>query len=146
MKIRRVEPADRNEWLRMREAVWDDYDGSQFPAESAAILADGKRQVVFVIEREDGRLGGFAEIAIRPQAVGCETSGVGYLEGWYVDADLRQRGLGRQLLEAGEAWARSRGCREMASDADVNNAVSLAAHGACGFRETTRQVKFKKEL
>lgn len=146
MKIRRVEPSDRAEWLRVRAALWADYDESQFPAETAEILADADGHAVFVIERDDGRLGGFAEIAIRGQAVGCETTGVGYLEGWYVDADLRQGGLGRKLLEAGEAWARSKGCREMASDADIHNAASLAAHAACGFREATRQVNFKKEL
>lgn len=52
---------------------------------------------------------------------------VGYVEAWYVDPDVRRTGYGRALLAAAEAWALRRGCREMASDAQLGNAVSHAA-------------------
>jgi aminoglycoside 6'-N-acetyltransferase I len=70
----------------------------------------------------------------------------GVIEGWYVDADVRRRGVGRALVEAAEAWARSRGCRQMASDAELWNEVSHRAHGALGYEETARLVLFKKDL
>lgn len=50
------------------------------------------------------------------------------------------------MVEAAEAWARSMGCRQMASDAELWNAVSHLAHGAIGYHETARLVLFKKDL
>ena len=86
------------------------------------------------------------EASIRPWAIGCEARPVGYIEGWYVDGDVRRRGVGRALVEAAEAWARSKGCRQMASDAELWNDVSHQAHGALGYREVARLVLFKKDL
>jgi aminoglycoside 6'-N-acetyltransferase I len=71
---------------------------------------------------------------------------VGYIEGWYVDEYVRRCGVGRALVEAAEAWARSRGCRQMASDAELGNDVSHQAHRAVGYQETARLVLFEKDL
>jgi hypothetical protein len=37
-----------------------------------------------------------------------------------------------------ENWARSQGCGELASDAELNNLVSQVVHMALGFTETER--------
>ena len=71
---------------------------------------------------------------------------VGYIEGWYVNPDLRQAGWGRALVQAAEAWARSRGYAEIASDCLLENEVSLRAHTALGFEETERLIHFRKPL
>jgi hypothetical protein len=71
---------------------------------------------------------------------------VGYVEGWYVDPDVRRQGIGRRLVEAAERWAAAQGCREMASDAHLGNTVSHAAHEALGFEESERLVHFRKRL
>jgi aminoglycoside 6'-N-acetyltransferase I len=103
--------------------------------------------VVFVAEREGGRgLAGFAEVATRPYADGCETSPVAYLEGWYVDPDARRHGVGRALVRAAEGWARERGLREFASDALLENVISQRAHEALGFVEVERAVRYRKPL
>jgi aminoglycoside 6'-N-acetyltransferase I len=52
-----------------------------------------------------------------------------------VDPDCRREGLGRRLVEAAEAWARSAGCREMASDTDPGYPLSPTAHAALGYQE-----------
>jgi aminoglycoside 6'-N-acetyltransferase I len=143
--IRDARPEDRPEWLRMRRSLWEDCPDEQQAREMEEILGSDSWKV-FVAERPGGGLCGFVEASIRPRADGCEARPVGYVEGWYVDPDVRRDGVGRALVEAAEAWARSAGCRHMASDAELWNTVSHQAHGALGYQETARLVFFKKDL
>lgn len=141
MNVRRYEAADRREYQRMREALWPDCSDAEndswFAREDAA---------TFVAVRPDASLCGFVEVGARSIADGCLTSPVGYIEGWYVDSDVRTRGIGRALLAAAEDWARARGYSEMASDANLDNDVSHTAHGRCGYEEVGRVVQFRKAL
>jgi aminoglycoside 6'-N-acetyltransferase I len=50
------------------------------------------------------------------------------------------------LVFAAEDWAKRRGCTEMASDAELGNEMSLAAHTQLGYQETSRLVHLRKEL
>ena len=132
--IRPVTPADEASWLEMRGALWP---GSQDDhARQIARFFDGKSReplAVLLAHDHNGRAVGFAELSIRPYAEGCTTDRVGFLEGWYVVPEARGRGIGRALVSASEDWARSQGCSEFASDAEVDNEVSIAAHLALGF-------------
>src|SRR5262249_3365824 len=101
---------------------------------------------VLVAERAEGGLCGFAEAGTRPYADGCQTSPVAYLEGWYVDPDMRRQGIGSALVRAAEDWARGRGYRELASDALLDNLTSQQAHLALEFAEVERAVKYRKAL
>jgi aminoglycoside 6'-N-acetyltransferase I len=145
MTVRGYRDSDWGEWLRMSVAL--------FPQYAAENLAAGMRDHrmrsdadVFIAEREDGSIAGFVEVGAREYADGCETAPVGYIEAWYVDTDVRQQGYGRALLEAAESWARSRGYSEMASDAQIDNDVSLAAHRNSGYEVVDRVVQFRKDL
>ena len=150
MMIRLVTSQDRSEWLRMREALWpsDAADrGDEHEREIAAFFANENPMLAtFVAVRPDGSLGGFLEAGTRPYADGCDSSPVGYIEGWYVDPDLRRTGVGGDLVRAAEAWAKSLGLTEMASDAEVDNEISLDAHAALGYEEVGRVVQFRKGL
>src|SRR5687768_2695784 len=150
MTIRPLRPADRDEWRRLRRALWPTYTPEQIDAEAREFERDitqcGKPAAVFVADRGDGRLGGFVEATLRPFADGCQTSPVGYVEGWYVDDDLRQRGVGRALISAAEDWARSRGGAEMGSDCLGWNHVSFTAHQRIGYRTSDDQIGFHKSL
>jgi aminoglycoside 6'-N-acetyltransferase I len=143
--IRPATQEDRPEWVRMRKALWADCPDDEQLRESAEILAADSEQA-FVADRPDGGLCGFLEASIRSRAEGCDPPPVGYVEGWYVDPDVRRLGIGRALVEAAEAWARARGCRQMASDAELWNTDSHRAHAAIGYEETSRVVCFKKDL
>lgn len=101
---------------------------------------------VFIAERADGSVCGFVEVGTRAYADGCDTSPVGYVEAWWVDADMRRCGLGRALLAAAENWARDMGYTEMASDALLDNTVSHEAHKHSGYEEVERLVVFRKSL
>jgi aminoglycoside 6'-N-acetyltransferase I len=146
MEIREYRPTDLPEWLRMRRALFPEIAREDEAADAAAWLA-WPNAVVLVAERlGGGGLAGFAELATRPYAEGCETSPVAYLEGWYVDPDMRRRGVGAALVRAGENWARDHGYRELASDALLDNTISQQAHEALGFTEVERSVHFRKDL
>ena len=149
MTIRPVTRSDRDEWARMREALYPDPPIAEIDEWLDATAAGGTHPVgvaVFVADRGNGSLAGFVEIGSRNYAEGCDTSPVAYLEGWYVDPDARRGGLGRRLQRTAEDWARANGFTEMASDAELHNDVSLGAHLSLGFEEVERQVCFRKSL
>jgi len=141
-----LKSCEQDEWARLRAALWPDCPAEQHRQEMAEILQNPEREVVFVSAGPDGRLQGFLEVSLRSSAAGCQSSPVGYLEGWYVEADARKKGIGRALVAAAEEWARSKGCREMASDAESENQVSHNAHGRLGYEEVERLVHFRKAL
>ncbi len=143
--IRRATPADQAEWLRMRLLLWPPGDLPEW-LEDMNKMTHNPSTPVFVAVRPNGRLGGFLEAGTRPYAEGCDTSPVGYIEGWYVDADLRGQGVGKALVRAAEDWARSIGCREMASDTWLDNETSIRAHTALGYAEVERLAHFAKQL
>jgi aminoglycoside 6'-N-acetyltransferase I len=51
-----------------------------------------------------------------------------------------------RLVSAAEDWARSRGCTEMASDTELTNRVSEAAHLRLGYRVAAKVTAFRKRL
>jgi aminoglycoside 6'-N-acetyltransferase I len=129
----------------MRAALWPDEDPSELYADLDDLLAD-PTQVAFVAERGDGRLCGFAEASVRRFANSNDESPCAFLEGWWVDADVRRSGIGRSLLAAVEDWARSQGFTELGSDALLDNTLGHQAHRALGFEERERVVYFRKWL
>jgi aminoglycoside 6'-N-acetyltransferase I len=145
MEIRPVNEHDRAEWVRMRDLLWPGSLGDH-EAETRLFFAEPDETLAtFVLDRLDGRLGGFIEVGQRNYAEGCASSPVAYIEGWYVDADLRQ-GLGAALVRAAERWARDRRLTEIASDAETDNEVSISAHRALRYAEEARVVCFRKDL
>jgi aminoglycoside 6'-N-acetyltransferase I len=135
----------------MRHLLWPDEIEI---AESADEIYAGRSMVKQVVVHARGEgggaggtaLGGFIEIGERAYAEGCDTSPVAFIEGWWVDADLRRSGVGGRLVAAAEAWARTQGYKEMGSDLLIDNHVSLKANLALGYREVERLVALAKKL
>ena len=153
IEVRHVELRDRAEWSRLRLALWPD-EGEEahrsaverFFAAPRTRDAMPEAVLIAVAPEASPAVIGFAEVSRRAYAEGCETSPVGFLEGWYVIPERRGQGVGRALLAAAEAWARTLGCREFASDAVADNAVGAAAHRALGFEEVVVLRCFRKSL
>jgi len=146
MTIRPLVPADLDTWKRMRVQLWPDLTPADNDADGAQVLSQARRFSVFVAESDDGDLIGFVEVGLRDVADGCDSSPVGYIEGWFVEPASRGKGIGRALVASAEEWARSRGCTEMASDALLDNIDSQRAHARLGYAEVDRMVSFRKSL
>jgi aminoglycoside 6'-N-acetyltransferase I len=153
--IRPAQAADRGRWLELRTRLWPDHSRRDLERQVDEHLRGGAKRrsqwptlpfTVFLATSPRGRVIGFLEVDLRPYADGCESSPVGYLEGWYVVPSYRRRGIGRALVRAAETWARRLGCHEMASDALLNNGLSHRAHRAVGYVEVERQVLFHRTL
>lgn len=130
----------------MRRALWPHDTEEAHQIEMAAWLARSDA-VVLVADRVDGQgLAGFAEVGTRLYADGCDTSPVAYLEGWYVDRDVRRQGIGAALVRAAEAWTQERGYCELASDALLDAIDSQRAHESLGFIEVERAVRYRKSV
>lgn len=145
MTIRQAKPHDLAAFVRLALLLWPDNDRDALTAEFAPLL-DSPDAAVFLCE--DGeRAVGFAQCQLRRDYVeGCETSPVGYLEGVFVEESHRRRGIARALVAACQGWAREQGCREFASDCELDNDDSLRFHLSVGFQEANRIICFTKTL
>jgi aminoglycoside 6'-N-acetyltransferase I len=145
--MERCSSLDQPGWLDLRLALWTDATADEHRGYMAISLAQPERFLQLMMYDEKRQPVGFIEGSIRGDYVnGTESSPVGFVEGVFVVPGWRRRGIARQLYAAIGDWARARGCRELASDALLENAASQRAHRALGFRETERVVYFTKEL
>ena len=145
--IERCSSIDQPGWLDLRLALWSDATADDHRAYMAMALSQPERFLQLIVYDQDRRPLGFIEGSIRSDYVnGTESSPVGFVEGVYVIPERRRHGLARLLFDAIAGWARARGCRELASDALLENEASQRAHRALGFRETERVVYFAKRL
>jgi aminoglycoside 6'-N-acetyltransferase I len=151
IRIRLAEPKDWKALAELRTLLWPESSCDEHLAElETGVSAWG--QPAFPMEwliAEDGAgsLIAFLEVGLRSHADGCDTrQPVGYVEGWFVREEHRGKGIGRALIQAAEDWARAHGCREMASDALIDNTASESAHIALGYEVVDRCVRFRKNL
>jgi aminoglycoside 6'-N-acetyltransferase I len=145
MTVREIAQRDRAEWVRMRDALWPGFLADH-EAETRTFFEQRRSPAAVWIAEADGQVVGFLELEYRSYAEGCTSSPVPYIEGWYVDPSRRGQGIGRALVRAAEAHAFAAGHREIASDAQIDNTASIAAHGALGYEEVDRIVCFRRAL
>jgi len=151
--VRPAQASDVEQLARLCEALWPKSSAEQHARELRLLLGGEAASVlttpltIFVAEGSDGALVGFVEVDLRSHADGCNPSRpVGYIEGWYVAAEHRYRGIGTKLIAEAEDWARGHGCLEIASDALIDNDLSQRAHQALGYEVVDRCVHYRKKL
>jgi aminoglycoside 6'-N-acetyltransferase I len=136
-----------DDWVRLRQALWPDETIEEHRRYAASLIDRPKDAIVYLAREQDGNIIAFAEATLRRDYVnGCSTSPVGFLEGLYVEAPYRGRGLARLLNKALEEWAAGLGCTEFASDVLLHNESGQRAHKALGYEETERVVFYAKRL
>ena len=136
---------DINSLAKLAVLLWPEHQAEALEHEFALLMAENK--AAFFLARAGELPVGFAQCALRHDYVeGTCSSPVGYLEGIYVLEERRRKGVAAGLLSACEAWARQQGCREFASDCEIDNTQSLRFHLAAGFDEANRIICFTKKL
>lgn len=150
--IRRATAGDCEAVAELCALLWPDGSLQEHAAELREKLASGMSgtlpvAIIVAADVESGALAGFVEVGLRSHAESCDTARpVGYAEGWFVRSELRKSGVGAALMRAAEDWARTQGCGEMASDAQIDNNVSQRVHEALGYHEVDRCVHYRKKL
>jgi len=144
MVYRVLNKNDQNEikeYHRMRFTLWPHHDEDELYQEMFQILK-GKNfyknelfWTVFVAERNGGGLGGFIEITLYPELKLCDSMPIGFIEGLYVDEDLRKNGVGKRLIERAEKFLLENNCTEIASDVEFHNTLSQQVHKSLGFQQ-----------
>ncbi|MGF1549576.1 MAG: GNAT family N-acetyltransferase [Sphingomonadaceae bacterium] len=129
----------------MRCALWPEEDGEELRQELDDFTRGEPPCFGLVAEAHDGRLIGFAEIAVRSYAEGCRGPAP-YVEAIWVEPDRRRKGVGRALLQAAEDWAHEKGYAHIASDTAPDNGPSRKWHAAAGFEEVDRLIAYAKRL
>lgn len=125
--------------------LWPHHEREALEAEFAETLQ--KEDAAFYLAFAENSPVGFAQCQLRRDYVeGTGSSPVGYLEGIFVDEGHRMQGTAKELLSACEDWARAMGCREFASDCELDNVQSLRFHLGLGFEEANRIICFAKKL
>ena len=143
--IRKAEMKDLSILAELACRLWPEHEPEELAAEFAEII--DKPDAAFFLADAKENAAGFAQCQLRRDYVeGTESSPVGYLEGIYVAEGYRKQGIATELLAACEAWAREKGCREFASDCELDNAQSLQFHLNVGFEEVNRIICFAKKL
>ncbi len=145
MMIRKAEFEDIALLAELASELWPDHTPAEMEGEYREIM--GNAEAAFFLAFLGDTAAGFAQCQIRRDYVeGTSSSPVGYLEGIFVRENFHRRGIARDLLSACEEWARQMGCREFASDCELDNTGSLAFHLRLGFEEAGRIICFTKKL
>ncbi len=145
MNFCEISKEDFNEWLKMELALWPDYKNKkdELKRELSDILESSKKTAFLC--KDDEKSIAFINLSIRSDyAEGSTTSPVGYVEGIYVDLKYRKQGLAKRLIKIAEQWSFKKGCKELGSDAELENIDSQKFHKNLGFKEINRIVTFIK--
>ena len=125
--------------------LWPEHTKEDLAEEFADSINQDSAHFFLLFEKDEAI--GFAQCGLRHDYVeGTDSSPVGYLEGIFVKEDCRRKGYAVQLLSACEDWVRAQGCREFASDCELDNEMSLAFHLGAGFTEANRNYMFYQKV
>ena len=145
MEIHEIVTSDLVYWLAMRKELWPTSTEGILQDEMNSMMQDNRFQsfIAYINKRPAG----FIEASIRSDYVnGTHTSPVGFSEGVFVNQEFRTQGVARALIIQVEAWCKTVGLTELASDTTPENQKSIAFHHSCGLVETERVVFFSKQL
>ncbi|MGYP000082108511 len=143
--IRKAAGTDRQTVASLMVQLWPQHSREEMMHEIDELIRTPGNEVFLAFVQ--GEPVGFAQCGLRYDHVeGTNSCPVGYLEGIFVKAQYRRRGIASQLLNRCEDWAKEKGCTEFGSDCALSNRESASFHLESGFEEADRIVCFVKKL
>lgn len=143
--IRKASKNDIMTIANLAVLMWNDNSVDDLAVEFSELLSKDNAQIFLKYENDIPI--GFAQCQLRSDYVeGTETTPVGYLEGIFVLENYRNKGYAKELLNECERWAKDKGCKEFASDCEIDNDNSFKFHMAMNFTEANRIICFTKKL
>ena len=112
-------------------------------ARRLAGMQDSHEHAVFVAEQEGGEIAGWLGVFVYRSV---EADARAEISGLVVDERFRSRGIGRQLLERAELWAREAGCRSIGLRSNVIRDEAHEFYLRYGYRHIKTQKSFRKDL
>ncbi|HQQ98102.1 MAG TPA: GNAT family N-acetyltransferase [Cyclobacteriaceae bacterium] len=144
MKLELLSTENLTPLMKLVEALWPECSSEKERSHYEGMI-DSEEAQCFLVRDED-RYVAFLHVGVRHDYVeGSASSPVAYIEGVYVLPECRQQGIGKLLFRSAEAWAKQRGLRQIASDTEAGNSVSVQFHRSAGFQES-HIVCFIKDL
>ena len=132
--VRAATPEDLPELSRLFDAYRVFYRQASDPAAAERFLRERfarRDSELLVAAREAGGLAGFTQLY--PSLSSVSLARIFVLNDLYVDPDARRSGVGRALLEAAHAFARSRGAVRVSLETARDNAAAQRLYDALGY-------------
>lgn len=135
IRIRRGEPSDLDELLRIEKAVFttDRISGRSFRRLMASRTAE------MLVADNDGEIAGYALVLYR------RGSTVARLYSIATAAEWNGRGVGRRLLAAAEEQALARDCAIMRLEVHEQNEAAISLYKSCGYRPFDREEEYYED-
>lgn len=133
---------------KLAHALWPHAEYKELFNEFSRMISS-ERETCFLYreEKSDNEYFGFVQLSLRTDYVeGANSSPVAYIEGVYVVEAYRRQGIAKLLMDAAKSWAKEMGCKELASDCELENKLSINFHKGIGFEEANRIVCFIKNI
>ncbi len=106
-------------------------------------MTDSNQYAVYLAELPGGEIAGWVAVYMFRTVVLDTCAEISAL---IVDQQIRSQGVGKILLDAAEAWARSRGCTAMSVHSNVKRERAHGFYERNGYEWTKTQKEFHKRL
>lgn len=140
--IRDAVPGDAPALTRLNQtAMGYDYPEAETRRKLEALLADGRNKIL--VAQAEGRLVGYLHLVDYDVLYAEHMKNI---MGIAVDPDCRRMGIGRKLLEAGEAWAKENGASGIRLVSGEERTGAHQFYRSLGYVCGKKQLNFKKTL
>jgi GNAT superfamily N-acetyltransferase len=99
-----------------------------------ALIIESEQSAVALVAEHEGKVIGM--LTAQTNISTAEGGIAAVLEDMVIEKELRGKGIGKQLMQAMEQWARDKGIKRLQLLADKTNTPALAYYNKLGWKET----------